>query len=148
MTTHARTKLRRAVAEMVTDLATTQGNVFPSRRGTLDEDQLPAITIYTTSETVSAVTLSSPPLLRRQVDLIIEVNAMIDEHVDDVLDTACAEIEVAMSEAIIVEGVTVPAALVDTTVELFDEGADQIGSARMTYRATYGTLENAPETLI
>ncbi len=151
---HARKQLRDAVVPMVTDLTTTGRNVFPSRVYSLDDSELPSVSVFTidtgSEETATKLTHGLPgkgPLFRRVCPLIIEGHAKVSDNVDDVLDQISLEIEVAMSAPITVGNRAVPAQLQSTTKELIGDGEDQIGIVRLLYAATYVTVENTPDVL-
>jgi hypothetical protein len=144
---HARSQIRAAIAQMLTGLELTEGRVFPSRIFSLDESQLPSISVFTTEEAVTRISLNKPPRVHRDVTVVIEGHAMVDESVDETLDELASQIEQAMSVEIQASGVVIPASFKSTVTEFSDEGEQQIGVVRLTYVASYSTLETTPQTL-
>jgi len=148
---HARKAIRDAIAELMRGTAMAGSNVFPSRLFSLDESQLPSISVFTTdesnAETVTKLTLSQPPLVQRDLPVIIEAHAVMDEHIDDVLDTLAVEIEKAMAQQIVVGSKHIPARLTSTQTTFSGDSDLQVGVVRLIYTAVYATLENTPDQL-
>lgn len=148
---HARQAIRYAVAELMRATATAGANVFPSRLFSLDETELPSISVYTTdestAETVTKITLARPALIQRELPVIVEAHAVMDESVDDALDNLAVEIEEAMARPIRVGERQIPARLVSTQTTFSGDGDQQVGVIRLIYSAAYSTRENAPDSL-
>lgn len=151
---HARKQIRSAVTTMLTGLATTGSHVYPSRVYSLDDSELPSLSVFTVDagneESVARVTLGSsgsPPRFHRVCPLIIEGHAKVSDDVDDVLDQISLEIEVAMSAPLTIGSRTLPAQLQSTSKELIGDSEDQIGIVRLLYTVPYVTAENTPDVL-
>jgi hypothetical protein len=148
---HARQAIRYAIAELLRSTATAGNHVFPSRLFSLDESELPSISVFTTDdsnvETVTKLTLSRPPLVQRELPVVIEAHAVMDETIDDVLDNLAVEIETAMAQAIMIGGTQISARLVSTQTTFSGESELQVGVIRLIYAATYATRENTPDQL-
>ena len=148
---HVRKAIRDAIAELMRATATAGGNVFPSRLFSLDEDQLPSISVFTTdesnAETVTKATLKSPALLTRALPVVIEAHAVMDDNIDDTLDALAVEIEKAMANPVMVSGREIPAQLVSSQTTFSSDTDLQVGVIRLIYSATYSTREDAPDSL-
>lgn len=148
---HARTAIRNAVAELMRATSTAGGHVYPSRLFSLEEADLPSISVYTTddsnAETVTNITLGKPPRLHRELPVVIEAHAVMDEAIDDTLDQLALEIEQAMSQVLIVLGKAVPTRLVSTQTTFSGEGDLQVGVIRLLYSLAYSTREDTPDSL-
>lgn len=151
---HARKQIRDAVAVLLTDLATTGRRVFPSRVYSLDEDDLPSLSVFTVDtgndEVVSKITLGNPPRFHRTCPLTIEGHAIVDDNIDDTLDQISLEVEVAMSAPLTIGSRELPAQLQSTSKEFrefFDDHERQIGIVRLVYTVSYVTAENTPDIL-
>jgi len=148
---HARESIRHAIAALMRGTSTAGANVFPSRLFSLDESQLPSISVFTTdesnTETVTKLTLSQPPLVQRDLPVLIEAHAVMDENVEQVLDNLAVEIEKAMAQQIAVDGKNIPARLVSTQTTFSGDSDRQVGVIRLIYAATYATRENTPDQL-
>lgn len=148
---HARKQIRDAVAALLADLQTTGRNVYPSRIYSLDESELPSLSVFTvdegSDEVVTKVTLHKPAKLHRVCPLVIEGHAMVDENIDDVLDQIAQEVEVAMSAALVVGTRELPAQLQSTGKTLLGDNEDQVGIVRLVYTIPYVTAENRPDVI-
>jgi hypothetical protein len=148
---HARQSIRYAIAELMRATATAGANVYPSRLFSLDEAELPSISVYTTDEsnqeTVTKVTLARPPLIQRELPVIIEAHAVMDEAIDDTLDGLALEIERAMSEPVMVGQTQLSTRLVSTQTTFSGDGNLQVGVIRLIYSVAYSTRENTPDSL-
>lgn len=148
---HARKQIRDAIALLLMDLTTTGHRVFPSRIYSLDESELPSLSVFTADtgndEVITKITLGNPPRFHRVCPLIIEGHAMVYEGIDDTLDQISEEIEIAMSAPLAVGGRTVPAQLQSTAKELIGDSESQIGIVRLVYSVPYVTAENTPHIL-
>jgi hypothetical protein len=148
---HARQSIRYAIAELMRATATAGANVYPSRLFSLDEAELPSISVYTTDEsnqeTVTKVTLARPPLIQRELPVIIEAHAVMDEAIDDTLDGLALEIERAMSEPVMVGQTQLSTRLVSTQTTFSGDGDLQVGVIRLIYSVAYSTRENTPDSL-
>lgn len=149
--THARKQIRDTVKTMVTGLGTTGRRVYPSRVYSLDEDELPSLSVFTVDsgndEIVTRVTMGSPARFHRTCPLIIEGHALVDENVDDMLDQISLEVEVAMSAPLTIGSRTLPAQLQSTSKDLIGDHEGQIGIVRLVYTVPYVTAENTPDIL-
>jgi hypothetical protein len=145
---HARKQIRDAVVAMLADLQTTGRNVYPSRIYSLDESELPSLSVFTvdegSDEVVTKVTLSRPAKIHRNCPLVIEGHAMVDENIDDLLDQIALEVEVAMSAALVVGTRELSAQLQSTGKTLLGDNEDQVGIVRLVYTIPYVTAENTP----
>jgi hypothetical protein len=148
---HARKQIRDAVVALLVDLATTGRNVYPSRIYSLDESELPSLSVFTvdeqSDEVVTKATLGTPAKFHRVCPLIIEGHAMVDENIDDMLDQIALEVEVAMSAALVVGTRTLPAQLQSTGKTLLGDNEDQVGIVRLVYTVAYVTAENTPDVI-
>lgn len=154
---HARQAIRYAIADLMRATETAGGNVFPSRLFSLEESELPSISVFTTddanAEAVSRVSLgrsstsSAAALISRELPVIIEAHAVMDDNVDDVLDSIAVEIEQAMAQVITVSSRVIPARLVSTQTTFSGDSDLQVGVIRLIYSAAYSTREDTPDQL-
>jgi hypothetical protein len=148
---HARKQIRNAIAEILKGLQTTGQNVYPSRVYSLEDSELPSLSIFTIDaageEVVTRITLGPNPRIHRACPLIIEGHAAVDENIDDVLDRISLEVEIAMSAPIVIGSKTVPAQFQSTGKDLIGDNESQIGIVRLTYLVSYVTAENTPHIL-
>lgn len=148
---HARRSIREAIAALMRNTATAGSRVYPSRLFSLDESELPSISVYTTddanAEVVTKLTLSRPVRVNRELPVIIEAHAVMDESIDDLLDGLALEIEQAMSLSIIVGQVELSSRLISTQTTFSGDGELQVGVIRLIYSVAYSTREDTPDSL-
>ena len=145
--THIRQQIRDAVVARLTGLATTGGNVFGSRVYPIQPNEMPGVLVYSLRETADAETMGHPRLLVRRADIAVEVLATANADLDDTLDTAAKEIEVAIAADMTLGGVCRDIMMTATDITLKGDGDKIAGSARLTFEVIYTTAENDPETL-
>ena len=141
---HARQQIREAVATLVTGLTTTGSNVFQSRVYHLQASELPALLVYTNSETVERSHMTTG--LVRELTLRVEGIAKALADIDDTLDTIGAEVEAAL-------GGQEPAGVEDLVLQSADvtingEGEQQVGAIVMDFLVRYRTDQADPETIL
>lgn len=144
---HARAQIRAAVAALLGELQATGRRVYPSRVWSVNDEELPSLSVFTTEEAVTKTTLSRPVRYHRDLTTVIEGHALADEQVDDVLDQIASEVETAMAAALVVDGRELSTQLTSTTFELSGDGETQIGLVRLQYTIGYSTLETTPDSL-
>lgn len=151
MSTHARKQIRDAIAQMVSNLPTTGDHVYPGRLYSLDDSELPSLSVFTideqTEEQVTRVTLGSPPKIHRDCPVIIEGHAKVDANIDDVLDQISLEVETAMAGVLQIGQRMLSTQLRTIGKSLLDDGEDQIGIVRLVYLIPYITAETTPHIL-
>lgn len=148
---HARKQIRDAAETALKGLTTTQWRVYVSRVHDFTDEQLPGLKIYTLTEDVQYVTQTYPRRQRRELDLIVEGHAKVNDTLDDVLDKISKEVEVVLSAENAtgddLGGITKDL-YIDSALISLEQGAVQNGMIRMIFKAVYHTLENDPETAI
>lgn len=148
---HVRAQIRQGIAQVLTGLNKTGSRVYPSRMFSLDESDLPSISVYTTDEAspeeITKVTLGTPSRLHRNLPLIIEGHAIVDEKIDDELDQIALEIEVAMGAPFSIDSHALAVRLVSTQMIISGDGDAQVGVVRLLYSISYSTLETSPDSL-
>lgn len=136
---HERKLLRDAVAAQLVAAATSAGSrVELSRMGPLKASELPAICVYTNSETVEEVS-RAPRVLTRAVELEVEGWVEVDagENVDDALDALALEIEEAMDTDPEHDSCALSSILTATEYGVSPKGAKPMGCVRLTYAVEY-----------
>ena len=143
---HVRQSIRDNVVTAVTGLSTTGSNVFRSRVYPLGTNKLPALCVYTDSETVEFTRLDRVRDIDRTVDIVIEAYVRAVSNYDTSLDTICAEIEAGMASDVTRGGFAHDCKLTQTEFDFSDEGDRPIATARLTYSIDYRTEENLATT--
>lgn len=143
---HIRQQIREQVGATLTGLTTTGSNVFESRVYPLSDASLPALIIYSKSETSSISTMGTGLGIDRTMTLTIEAYVKANLTFDDTIDTICAEVEVAMGTDPSLNGKVRFSYLESTDIDYDGDGENPIGYATMNYVVEYRTAQNAPST--
>lgn len=143
---HIRKQIRdRFVSVLKSNVGLVKRRVFPSRIYALTTPDLPAITVYTGSESSDLMTMGSRTMMRElmlEVDLYVRLNDTFDNKVDDV----CVQIEEAIANDFNVNGLAKDAVLMSTEIDFSGEAEQPIGVAKLTFRVRYVTDINDVET--
>ena len=148
MADHVRQRIREQVATTVTGLATTGSNVFQSRVYSLSDDVLPALLVYSVSESSDIDSMGSIGFLTRTLSLSIEGYVKNVSDYDDVIDDVCKEVEIAMAGDKTLNGLAQNSYLSGTDINYNGEGEQPVGIVTMNYVIQYRTATNAPETAL
>jgi len=148
MTDHVRQRIREQVATTVTGLATTGSNVFQSRVYSLSDDVLPALLVYSVSESSDIDSMGPIGSLTRSLSLSIEGYVKNVSDYDDVIDDVCKEVEIAMAGDKTLNGLAQNSYLSGTDINYNGEGEQPVGIVTMNYVIQYRTATNAPETAL
>jgi len=146
---HVRTQIRNAVAAALTGLTTTGPRVHPSRVWPLQQTDLPALLVYTTSDQVDyeRSTIGRPRKLWRDLELVVEARAASAAGLDDTLDRIETEVIAALNLDITLGGLAKEIEIAGTEIE-FDTAETPIGTNRMTFRLAYRHREDDPNTAL
>jgi hypothetical protein len=141
--THARQKIRYAVAAALASIPATANRIYPTKRYSWMSDQLPGIAVYTDSAQVEY--LHRDREQRHSLNLILECAASDPDTLDDDLDDICAAVEVAIEADPTFGGLANDAMLASIST-LTDAGGERpVGILRLTYTVTYVTPAANPE---
>lgn len=136
---HQRRAIRDAVvAALATADTAAETRVFPTRMVPWQRIGLPAIAVYTTSET-SDDQQSAPRELKRTLQLRVDAVLEQSDDVDDAIDALALEIERAMHADPSFGDKCSDSTLVSTEIEIGEAGNRPVGALGLVYRATYYT---------
>ena len=143
---HVRQQIRDQVVTTLTGLTTTETRV--SSTPVYAAASLPSLEVRTTSEEVD---LSERAVLGdvQYRELTLEVQARVSQvsDPDDLLDTICKEVEIAMAADTTLNGKAKDSMYTGGTFEQ-TEGEQPIHLATLTYIVHYRVDVNDPETLV
>lgn len=144
---HARQQIRQCVVETITNLASF-ARVVESRRYVHEEGALPALSVFTNSESVDENLRTEPLDEYRRLIVTIEVRDTAVASLDDTLDTLCEEVEIALYADQTLNGLVKDFHML--TAEYSDgvEGKKPIGLVAMNWEALYRVLATDPTELI
>lgn len=145
MSDHVRKQIRDAVKTTLAGLTTTGARAFTSRVYPLAMNEYPCILIYTKEEAARIATLDAPRRSERTLTLTVEAVTQLSAVLDDTLDQICKEVEVALTAAPTLGGLSQDLWLARTEVQLNDEGAIPFGKALMEWSIEYDVHEFTPD---
>ena len=143
---HVRKQIRDRVASQLTTAVTlVSSRVYTTRVHPLNEDLLPAISVYTGNEVSDRYNIGVTDVTR---NLSLEIDIYVRETgtFDDDVDAIAVQVEEAMANDFTINGLVKSSVLTSTAIQ-FDGEADQIlGVAKLTYAVKYVTAINDVET--
>jgi len=146
---HPRQEIRHAVATQLTGATAAGTRVFRTRVLPYKRVELPALAVYTPTETVNVDVDTAPRELERSPELVIEgaVKAAGSENVDDALDAMALEIENALHADPTFGGVAADAVLSSTELDIIEDGDTLVGLVKLTYKVEYFAPAAVPPVL-
>lgn len=150
MTQHIRQQLREAFAAQVTGLTTSGGRVYQSRIRNMAAADLPGLRVYSENEQIQDDDILAVPYLQhRTITVRCEAVAKATANLDDMLDTMCKEVEVAISANSMLGGLAkLHCSLSGTDIEMDDRSEQPAGKAVMTWKVVALTMSNAPDVAL
>jgi len=145
---HVRKTIREYFGTQLTGLTTTGSNVFESRVYPMQSAKLPAIIIYTTTESSEEVAFSSKRVQNRVLSVEVQGFVRAISNFDDTLDLIAKEVEVAILDDPSLGGLAINTELINTQADYSGEGEQPVGTIRLTFDVQYRTETGQPETAI
>lgn len=143
---HVRKQIRDKVADLLkANVSLVKRRVFTTRVHPLNDTNLPAISVYTGTETSQRLQGGVTDMIR---ELSLEIDCYVREtsSFDDDVDAIAVQVEEAMATKFTLDGLAKFTVLTSTQIQ-FDGDADQIlGVAKLTYSVQYVTPINDVET--
>jgi len=143
---HVRKQIRDKVASILkSNVGLVQRRVYTTRVHPLNDTNLPAISVYTGTETSQRMNFGVTDMIR---ELALEIDVYVREtsKFDDDVDAISVQVEEAMADNFTLDGLAKFVVLTSTQIQ-FDGDADQIlGVAKLTYSVQYVTPINDVET--
>lgn len=143
---HVRQQIRDDIVTTLTGLTTTGSNVFRSRIFPLEQTNLPALCIYTKSETSEYDTIGLPRSVNRILDVAVEAYVKGVSNYDNTLDTIAVEVEEAIAADITLGGLAKDAQITAFEADFSGDGEQPVAVGRFTITVEYRTVENDVET--
>lgn len=145
---HVRKSIRDNITTTLTGLTTTGSNVFQTRFYPLAEAKLPALAIYTKSETTEYGTVHVPRTQIRTLDVTVEAYVSGNTNVDNTLDTIATEVEEALATDLTRGGNAKETKVISFDADFSGDGENPVGIGRFAIEVVYVTLENDIETAV
>ena len=148
MANHVRQQIREKFGTTLTGLTTTGSNVFESRVYPLENTNLPALIIYTKSETSEPIVIGTDRVMSRELLVIVECYVKATSNFDDTIDTISKEVEVAIAADRTLDGLAKDTYLESTEIEFNAEGEKPLGYVSLTFLTNYYVKEKAPDVAV
>lgn len=144
--THVRKQIRDRVASVLASGVTlVSGRVYQNRVYPLHEAQLPAITVYSGSETVEPFTMGNMTA-SRVVEINVDIYNAAVTALDDAIDAIAVQVETAIGNDFTVNGLAKSITLQSVALEYSGDAQTPLGVARLVYAAHYVTSISDAET--
>ena len=148
MANHIRQQIREYFGTNLTGLSTTGANVYESRVYPIENSKLPALIIYTKSETSEPIVIGTDRVMSRELSVVVEGYAKAASDFDDTIDTISKEVEQAIAADRTLDGKAKDTYLESTEIEFNGEGEKPLGYVSLTFLTNYYVKENNPDVAV
>ena len=148
MANHIRQQIREYIGTTLTGLTTTGSNVYESRVYPLENAKLPALIIYTKSETSEPIVIGTDRVMSRELSVVVEGYAKATSDFDDTIDTISKEVEQAIAADRTLDGKAKDTYLESTEIEFNGEGEKPLGYVSLTFLTNYYVQETNPDVAV
>jgi len=148
MANHVRQQIREKIGTTLTGLTTTGSNVYQSRVYPLENINLPALIIYTKSETSEPIVIGTNRVMSRELSVIVEGYVKATSNFDDTIDTISKEVEAAVAADRTLDGLSKDCYLESTEIEYTGEGEKPLGYVSLTFITNYYVQETNPDVAV
>jgi len=148
MANHVRQQIREQISTTLTGLTTTGSNVYQSRVYPLENINLPALIIYTKSETSEPIVIGTDRVMSRELSIIVEGYVKATSNFDDTIDTISKEVEEAIAADRTLDGLAKDCYLESTEIEYTGEGEKPLGYVSLTFITNYYVQETNPDVAV
>ena len=148
MANHIRQQIREYFGTTLTGLSTTGSNVYESRIYPIENSKLPALVIYTKSETSEPIVIGTDRIMSRELSVVVEGYAKATSDFDDTIDTISKEVEKAIAADRTLDGKAKDTYLESTEIEFNGEGEKPLGYVSLTFLTNYYVQETNPDVAV
>jgi hypothetical protein len=145
---HIRQQIREYFGTTLTGLSTTGSNVYESRIYPIENSKLPALVIYTKSETSEPIVIGTDRVMSRELSVVVEGYAKATSDFDDTVDTISKEVEEAIAADRTLDGKAKDTYLESTEIEFNGEGEKPLGYVSLTFLTNYYVQETNPDVAV
>ena len=142
---HPRQDIRDAIVTACTGLPDVGDNIYNSRVYRISPSRLPSIVVWTRTERSEPDTMKNTDLLKRELDVIVDVFVKPGDNTEDDLDDIAVEVEKAIGADRTLGGFALDTYLERSHIEFEGEGEKVLGVLSMTWRTMYYTYIDDPE---
>ncbi len=148
MANHIRQQIREYFGTTLTSLSTTGSNVYESRVYPIENSKLPALVIYTKSETSEPIVIGTDRVMSRELSVVVEGYAKATSNFDDTIDTISKEVEEAIAADRTLGGLAKDTYLESTQIDFNAEGEKPLGFVSLTFISNYYVKEKNPDVAV
>jgi hypothetical protein len=148
MANHIRQQIREYFGTNLTGLSTTGSNVYESRVYPIENSKLPALVIYTKSETSEPIVIGTDRVMSRELSVVVEGYAKATINFDDTIDTISKEVEEAIAADRTLGGLAKDTYLESTQIDFNAEGEKPLGFVSLTFISNYYVKEKNPDVAV
>ena len=148
MANHIRQQIREYFGTTLTGLSTTGSNAYESRVYTIENTKLPALVIYTKSETSEPIVIGTDRVMSRELSVVVEGYAKATSNFDDTIDTISKEVEEAIAADRTLGGLAKDTYLESTQIDFNAEGEKPLGFVSLTFISNYYVKEKNPDVAV
>jgi len=145
---HVRQQIREYFGTTLIGLSTTGTNVTESRVYPIENSKLPALVIYTKSETSEPIVIGTDRVMSRELSVVVEAYCKAASNFDDTIDTISKEVEEAISADRTLGGLAKDTFIESTEIEFNGEGEKPLGYVSLTFLTNYYVNEQNPDVAI
>ena len=142
---HIRTRIRQNLVTTLTGLPNTGTNCFDTRVFAVHEAVLPAICVYTMSESTRYPSMGPPRTLFKKMQCRIEVYVKMTDTYDEMVDQICADIEEALYTDLRRGGLAHDTRLLTFDSDFSAQGDQPVMVGRLICEVDYFAVEGSPE---
>jgi len=139
---HIRNQIRDNIITALTGLTTTGSNVFNHRVYPLGSNKLPALCIYTSSESSQYQTINPPRSVLNTLTVNVEGYVQATSGYDNTIDAICLEVSEALYTDLTRGNLAKDTRIVSMSSELNDDGEQPLCVVVITVEVTYMYNEN------
>jgi len=148
MANHIRQQIREYFGTNLTGLSTTGSNVYESRVYPIENSKLPALVIYTKSETSEPIVIGTDRVMSRELSVVVEGYAKATSNFDDTIDTISKEVEEAIAADRTLGGLAKDTYLESTEISFNAEGEKPLGFVSLAFISNYYVKEKNPDVAV
>jgi hypothetical protein len=148
MANHIRQQIREYFGSNLNGLSTTGSNVYESRVYPIENSKLPALVIYTKSETSEPIVIGTDRVMSRELSVVVEGYAKATSNFDDTIDTISKEVEEAIAADRTLGGLAKDTYLESTQIDFNAEGEKPLGFVSLTFISNYYVKEKNPDVAV
>ena len=148
MANHIRQQIREYFGTTLTGLSTTGSNSYESRVYPIENSKLPALVIYTKSETSEPIVIGTDRVMSRELSVVVEGYAKATSDFDYTNDTISKEVEQAIAADRTLDGKAKDTYLESTEIEFNGEGEKPLGYVSLTFLTNYYVKEKNPDVAV